>query len=117
MNAVISWPGTNVSPHSAPVDKVQADPEKALSCRCPCAGAGKGPLLSGPYGGTPTGQGPMRVLVAGTSGAGKTTVARRVAVLIDIPHIEIDALFHGPSWTPQDTFESEVHRFVRVRAG
>ncbi len=49
---------------------------------------------------------PMRVLVAGTSGAGKTTVARRVSVLLDIPHIEIDALFHGPGWTPQGTFES-----------
>ena len=54
---------------------------------------------------------PRRVLVAGTSGAGKTTVARRVAALLDIPHIEIDALFHGPGWTPHDTFELEVHRF------
>ncbi|HEX2291150.1 MAG TPA: hypothetical protein VHH53_13365 [Pseudonocardiaceae bacterium] len=41
--------------------------------------------------------GPRRVLVAGTAGAGKTTVARRGAALLDIPHIEIDALFHGPS--------------------
>ncbi len=54
---------------------------------------------------------PRRVLVAGTSGAGKTTVARRVAALLNIPHIEIDALFHGPGWTPRDTFESEVHSF------
>ena len=54
---------------------------------------------------------PRRVLVAGTSGAGKTTFASRVAVLLDIPHIEIDALFHGPGWTPQDSFESEVHKF------
>ncbi len=54
---------------------------------------------------------PRRVLVAGTSGAGKTTVARRVAALLDIPHIETDALFHGPGWIPRDTFESEVHRF------
>jgi len=54
---------------------------------------------------------PRRILVAGTSGAGKTTVARRVAAVFNIPHIEIDALFHGPDWTPRDTFESEVHRF------
>jgi adenylate kinase family enzyme len=54
---------------------------------------------------------PRRILVAGTFGAGKTTVARRVAALLDLPHIEIDALFHGPGWTPRDTFESEVHRF------
>jgi adenylate kinase family enzyme len=54
---------------------------------------------------------PRRVLLAGTSGAGKTTLARRVAALLDLPHIEIDALFHGPGWTPRDSFESEVHRF------
>jgi adenylate kinase family enzyme len=54
---------------------------------------------------------PRRVLVAGTSGAGKTTLARRVAALLDLPHSEIDAFFHGPGWTPRDSFESEVHRF------
>lgn len=54
---------------------------------------------------------PRRVLVAGTSGAGKTTVARRVAALLDIAHIEIDALFHGPGWTPRDSFESDVRHF------
>jgi adenylate kinase family enzyme len=54
---------------------------------------------------------PRRILVAGTSGAGKTTLARRVAALLDIPHIEIDGLFHGPGWVPRDTFESEVQRF------
>jgi adenylate kinase family enzyme len=54
---------------------------------------------------------PRRVLLAGTSGAGKTTLASRVAALLDLPHIEIDALFHGPGWTPRDSFESEVHRF------
>jgi adenylate kinase family enzyme len=54
---------------------------------------------------------PRRVLLAGTSGAGKTTLASRVAALLDLPHIEIDALFHGPGWTPRDSFESEVHQF------
>ncbi len=54
---------------------------------------------------------PRRVLVAGTSGAGKTTVARCVAALLHIPHIEIDALYHGPGWTPRDTVESEFHSF------
>jgi adenylate kinase family enzyme len=59
----------------------------------------------------PLAERPRRVLVAGTSGAGKTTLARRVAALLEIPHIEIDALFHGPGWTPRATFESEVHKF------
>ena len=35
----------------------------------------------------------------------------RRGVYLDIPHIEIDALFHGPGWTPQDSFESDVHKF------
>jgi adenylate kinase family enzyme len=35
----------------------------------------------------------------------------RVAALLDLPHIELDPLFHGPGWMPRDTFQSEVHRF------
>ncbi|MEV0719164.1 AAA family ATPase [Asanoa sp. NPDC050611] len=54
---------------------------------------------------------PRRVLVAGTSGSGKTTVARRIAATLRLPHIEIDALFHGPDWTPLPSFENEVDRF------
>jgi adenylate kinase family enzyme len=54
---------------------------------------------------------PRRVLVAGTSGSGKTTVAARVAVLLRAPHVEIDSLFHGPSWTRRASFEDDVHRF------
>jgi adenylate kinase family enzyme len=53
-----------------------------------------------------------RVLVAGTSGSGKTTLAARIAAVLDVPHIEIDALFHGPDWTPRDSFETDVHRFT-----
>ena len=54
---------------------------------------------------------PRRVLVAGTSGAGKTTLAGRVAEVLGVPHVEIDALFHGPGWTPRPSFEQDVHRF------
>lgn len=54
---------------------------------------------------------PNRVLVAGTSGAGKTTVARRIAALLDVPHIEIDALFHGPDWRPRAEFMTDVAAF------
>lgn len=54
---------------------------------------------------------PRRVLVAGTSGSGKTTLAARVSEVLGVPHIEIDALFHGPSWTPRSDFEAEVLRF------
>jgi len=54
---------------------------------------------------------PRRVLVAGTSGSGKTTLASRVAAALDVPHVEIDALYHGPGWTPRPSFEADVYRF------
>lgn len=56
-------------------------------------------------------QRPRRVLVAGTSASGKTTLARAIGERLNVPHIEIDALFHGPDWTPRDTFRSEVDEF------
>ena len=42
---------------------------------------------------------PARVLIAGVTGSGKTTLARRVAELWQLRHIEIDGLFHGENWT------------------
>jgi len=56
-------------------------------------------------------QRPRRVVVAGTSAAGKTTLAVRIGELLAIPHVEIDALFHGPAWTPRETFAAEVEAF------
>lgn len=55
---------------------------------------------------------PQRVLVAGTSGAGKTTTARRIAAVLGLPHTEIDGLFHGPAWTERATFKADVARFT-----
>ena len=49
--------------------------------------------------------------MAGTSAAGKTTLAVRLGELLAIPHVEIDALFHGPAWTPRETFGAEVDAF------
>ena len=54
---------------------------------------------------------PRRVVVAGTSGAGKTTTARQIAVVLGVPHVELDALFHGPGWTLREAFQDDVHRF------
>ena len=33
-----------------------------------------------------------------------------------VPHVEIDALFHGPGWTPRETFTADVERFSAQRA-
>jgi adenylate kinase family enzyme len=51
---------------------------------------------------------PARIAVAGVSGAGKTTLARRLADRLGLPHTEIDGLYHGPAWTPRETFVDDV---------
>jgi adenylate kinase family enzyme len=53
---------------------------------------------------------PSRVLVTGTSGSGKSTLARRVAAALDAPYTELDALHHGPAWTPRPDFLDAVTR-------
>ena len=55
---------------------------------------------------------PRRILVAGTSGAGKTTVASALAARLGVPHVDIDGLFHGPGWTPRPEFAEDVAAFV-----
>jgi adenylate kinase family enzyme len=54
---------------------------------------------------------PRRILVAGTSGSGKSTLAVRISTALDLPYVELDSLFHGPSWTPRDSFEADVEAF------
>lgn len=53
-----------------------------------------------------------RVVVVGTTGSGKTTVARRLAALLGCPHVELDALHWGPRWTPapREVFRERVRR-------
>ncbi|MGO1609355.1 MAG: AAA family ATPase [Agrococcus casei] len=55
---------------------------------------------------------PQRVLIAGVTGSGKTTLASRLAPLWHLEHYEIDALFHGPGWTPRPEFLDEVRAFA-----
>jgi adenylate kinase family enzyme len=55
---------------------------------------------------------PQRVLIAGTSGSGKTFLAQRVGAALGIPHVEIDSLYHGPEWVPREEFVADVERLV-----
>jgi adenylate kinase family enzyme len=58
------------------------------------------------------GERPRRVAVAGTSGAGKTTLAGRLAALWDLPYTELDGLYHGTGWTPRPQFLDDVRDVV-----
>ena len=40
-----------------------------------------------------------RVAVIGPSCSGKTTTAGRLASILDVPHVELDALHHDAEWT------------------
>jgi adenylate kinase family enzyme len=50
------------------------------------------------------------VVVVGTSGCGKSTLAARLSERLDAPHIELDALYWGPGWTPRP--EAEFRRRI-----
>jgi tRNA A37 threonylcarbamoyladenosine biosynthesis protein TsaE len=45
----------------------------------------------------------QRIAVVGTSGAGKTTLARRLAQCLGYPHLELDGLYWTSAWTPMPT--------------
>lgn len=53
-----------------------------------------------------------RVAVVGASCSGKTTLARRLAEQLGVPHVELDALHHGPNWTEASAEELQA----KVRA-
>ncbi|HVA31756.1 MAG TPA: hypothetical protein VMU58_10860 [Gaiellaceae bacterium] len=51
-----------------------------------------------------------RVAVMGGSATGKTTVARRLAGILGVSHVELDALNHDPGWqeAPVEVFRERV---------
>ena len=55
-----------------------------------------------------------RVWVIGISGSGKTTLAAELARRLGVPHIELDAMHHGPDWAEPDLeqFRAEVAAVV-----
>jgi len=55
---------------------------------------------------------PQRITVSGTTGSGKSTLARRIGEQLSLPYTELDSLFHGPDWTPRDSFVEDVDTFT-----
>jgi len=55
-----------------------------------------------------------RVVVVGTSGAGKSTTGAKLAARLGHPFVELDELFWGPNWKPKP--EQEFLSLVRSAA-
>ena len=55
-----------------------------------------------------------RIVVYGSTGSGKTTVASCIAKSVGLPHIELDAVFWLPQWTekPVAEFRADVTTLV-----
>lgn len=55
-----------------------------------------------------------RVSVVGCSGSGKTTVGRRLATRLGLPHLELDSIRHQAGWVelPDDEFRARVAAFT-----
>lgn len=56
----------------------------------------------------------MRVSIVGNAGSGKSTLAHALAVRLNVPHIELDALFHQPGWQPlpPEEFQARVATLI-----
>ena len=46
-----------------------------------------------------------RIQVVGNSGSGKSTLSAKLAAVLGIPHIELDAHFHQPNWSRPEEFQ------------
>lgn len=47
----------------------------------------------------------FRIQVVGSSGSGKTTFAKELARQLDLPHLELDSIYHQRDWQPLPTEE------------
>jgi adenylate kinase family enzyme len=55
------------------------------------------------------------VSIQGISGSGKTTLGAALAARLGVPHLETDALVHGPAWaeTPDAELRAAMEEFMR----
>jgi adenylate kinase family enzyme len=56
------------------------------------------------------------VSIQGISGSGKTTLGAELAARLGVPHLETDALVHGPDWaeTPDAELRAAIEEFMRA---
>ncbi|KAK0488033.1 AAA domain-containing protein [Armillaria luteobubalina] len=57
-------------------------------------------------------QGRYRIHIVGNSGTGKSTVAKKLSQILDIPYVSLDSLFWRPNWeeTPHAEFKALVSK-------
>jgi adenylate kinase family enzyme len=90
-----------VPARAEPADRPHdADPALAADRPAPALHAGTRPL--------------RRIVVKGTSGAGKTTVAAELTRRLGLLHVELDALHHGPDWSAPtaEAFRAQVRHVM-----
>jgi adenylate kinase family enzyme len=65
------------------------------------------PFLSLPL---PAAFSPRRIVVVGSTGSGKTSLAAELGCILGLPHVELDALYWGPGWSeaPREDFRARV---------
>ena len=59
-----------------------------------------------------------RIIVVGSSNAGKSTLGARLACALDVPFIELDALHWEPGWVEADDeiFRDRIHKAIQVES-
>jgi adenylate kinase family enzyme len=57
-----------------------------------------------------------RIAIIGATGSGKTTLARKLAQRLSIPHIETDSVYWGPKWSPVPLEEFRHRMDVATRS-
>ncbi|BAY66273.1 topology modulation protein [Calothrix brevissima NIES-22] len=59
----------------------------------------------------------QRISVVGTTGSGKTTLARQISQCLNIPHVELDYLHWEPNWieAANDVMRARVTQAISVK--
>jgi len=55
-----------------------------------------------------------RIAIIGNTGSGKTSFAKKLSLVLDIPHVELDGLNWQSNWTPAPDFVERVHHTLNA---